>query len=96
MRLLPPADRDRDRNCHADKDDSLRYQCAGQTWESACRALALVYYQAVRAFGRSAEHGVAQAASSEAFEAYEAAVEAYNVEVKKIQARGGDIQTIKA
>ncbi len=72
---------------------SLRYQCAGKFFEAGCRALALVYYQAVRAFGREAPSAAlafddeassaAVTIDDEAYNAYVAAVEAYNAEVEK-------------
>ncbi len=61
--------------------NSLRFQCQSTSFVSVCNSLAQVYYQAVRTFGGSSLAG--DDVDAEAYEAYVAAVEAYNAEVEK-------------
>lgn len=58
-------------------------QCEGS---GPCEALANVYYQAVRAFGREAPEAVDTASVDTT--AYDEAVKVYEEEVKKAQAKG--------
>lgn len=62
---------------------SLYGQCGGS---GPCEALANVYYEAVRAFGREAPEAVDTASIDTS--AYEEAVEIYEAEVKKAQEKG--------
>lgn len=62
---------------------SLYGQCEGS---GPCEALANVYYEAVRAFGREAPEAVDTANIDTS--AYEKAVEVYEAEVKKAQEKG--------
>ncbi|KAG9251335.1 phospholipase A2 [Emericellopsis atlantica] len=66
-------------------------QCAGEGAQGACEALANVYYQAVRWFGREAPATADTAAKVDAEEMpveYKEAVAAYEAEVKKAQDEG--------
>jgi hypothetical protein len=66
-------------------------QCAGNSNQGACEALANVYYQAVRWFGREAPAAAEKAAEADSEEEpaeYKEAVAAYEVEVKKAQDEG--------
>ncbi|KAI6783458.1 uncharacterized protein J7T54_005487 [Emericellopsis cladophorae] len=75
-----------------DKFKSDMYgQCAGESAQGACEALANVYYQAVRWFGREAPAAADMAAEADSEEMpaeYKEAVAAYEAEVKKAQEEG--------
>lgn len=62
---------------------SLFGQCGGS---GPCEALANVYYQAVRAFGREAPEALDTASIDTS--AYDEAVKIYEAEVEKAQAKG--------
>lgn len=62
---------------------SLYGQCEGR---GPCEALANVYYQAVRTFGREAPEAVDTASVDTT--AYDEAVKVYEAEVKKAQEKG--------
>lgn len=65
---------------------SLYYQCDGESAQGACEALANVYYEAVRRFGRSgADTDAADLASSTE---YQQAVFEYIAQVQKAQDAG--------
>ncbi|KAL2157083.1 hypothetical protein VTH06DRAFT_7039 [Thermothelomyces fergusii] len=66
----------------------LYYQCESVSAKSVCRALADVYYAAVRAFGRSIPEPEAQNVDEELVKIYEEKLAIYNKAVEEAQAKG--------
>lgn len=68
---------------------SLYYQCQSSSVTSVCKALADVYYAAVRAFGGGdASPGKREESQDDLIREYEAKLEIYNQAVKDAQAKG--------
>ncbi|KAG5987371.1 hypothetical protein E4U52_007663 [Claviceps spartinae] len=68
--------------------DDLHYQCRGVSGAWACRALANVYYFAVRAFGGTDARRQVKAVNSALLEKFDELVRVYEDEVRKAQAVG--------
>ncbi|KAG6026485.1 hypothetical protein E4U19_002574 [Claviceps sp. Clav32 group G5] len=68
--------------------DDLHYQCRGVRGAWACRALANVYYFAVRSFGGQDARRQVRAVNSALLEKYDELVRVYEDEVRKAQALG--------
>lgn len=67
----------------------MQSQCEGRLGQGSCRALASVYYYAVRMFGPRSKRDDSAANSDEELKAlYEEALQAYNEAVKIDQEQG--------
>lgn len=68
---------------------SLYYQCQSSSVQSVCKALADVYYAAVRAFGGGdASPGKREESQEDLIKDYEEKLDIYNQAVKDAQAKG--------
>ena len=67
---------------------SLYYQCTGVSASVVCKALADVYYAAVRAFGGSGGKDSKRSTQEELVKEYEEKLAIYNQLVKEAQDKG--------
>ncbi|KAK1757955.1 prokaryotic phospholipase A2-domain-containing protein [Echria macrotheca] len=68
--------------------NDLYYQCSGVSASGVCKALADVYYAAVRAFGGSGEKDSKRSTQEELVQEYEEKLAIYNQLVKEAQDKG--------